>query len=77
MKLFTISDIEECLFISKSKIKYIIKLMGIVKVKNDKHNRFYYNAEQVELIKENNPKNYAENDGFMIYPSKLNNLKLE
>jgi len=51
----TIDDIEQDLFLSKSKIKNIIKNLGIDPIKKDKYNKFYYTDEQVTLIKENNP----------------------
>lgn len=59
--MYLLIEIEEMLFISKSKIKYIIEKMGIVPVKRGSQNQVYYSAEQVELIKENNPAYYTEN----------------
>lgn len=69
--LKTIVEIEEMLFISKSKIKYIIKKMGILPIKRGAQNQVYYSDEQVELIKENNPQNY-EGNNFIIMQSKIN-----
>lgn len=69
--LKTIVEIEEMLFISKSKIKYIIKKMGILPIKRGPQNQVYYSDEQVELIKENNPQNY-EGNNLIIMQSKIN-----
>ena len=57
-----IEDIVELLFISKTKVKYVIKNLGIVPFKRGRQNQVYYSREQVELIKENNPIHYAKND---------------
>jgi len=71
--MYTLTEIEEMIFISKSKIKTIIDKMGIVPVKRGKYNRDYFDLEQIQLIKENNPAYYTEN---MYYknPFKINYL---
>jgi len=69
---YLIVDIEDELFFSKSKIKYVIKNMGILPIYRGKRNELYYSSEQVELIKENDFRNYSKNDGFVLYKSKIN-----
>ena len=73
MTKYSLLDIETTLFLSKSKVKYVIKKMGIIPIEKTNHNKYFYSFEQVELIKENDFRNYAKNDGFVIYNSKINN----
>ncbi len=61
-------DLEEELFMCRSKIKYIINSMGI-KPAGIKGRSFLYNKYQAELIKENNPMNYEK---YIVIESKMN-----
>lgn len=69
---YLLVEIEEKLFLSKSKIKYIIKKMGIVPIKRGRQNQVYYSEYQVELIKENDFRNYTKNEGFVFLESRIN-----
>jgi hypothetical protein len=70
-KQYKIVEIESLAGMSKSKIKEVIKGMGIVPVNRGPQNQVYYSKEQVEIIKENNPRNYIGND-FITFESKIN-----
>ena len=64
----TILELEDEIGMCKNRIKYIIKLMGILpagKIKKE----FLYNEYQIELIKENNYLNYEKN---IVLESKIN-----
>ena len=65
-------EIEDMLFMSKSQIKRIIKNIGIVPVKRGSQRQVYYDLEQIELIKENNPLQYIKENEFIILESKMN-----
>lgn len=67
--LYTFKDIVDITCYSLSKIKVIISKMGIVPVLKKGH-LHYYDFEQVELIKENDNRNYQSD--FIILQSKIN-----
>lgn len=70
-QFYKIVEIEGMIGMSKSKIKKIVKGMGIVPAKRGCQNQVYYNKEQIEIIKENNPRNYTRND-YIVFESKIN-----
>jgi hypothetical protein len=72
MELYSILDICEMLFLSKSKVIYVIKKLGLTPAERKKYNQYFYTKEQVELIKENNPKHYKSYTNYLIFESKAN-----
>jgi len=64
----TIFELEDEIGMCKNRIKYIIKLMGILPAEKLKK-EFLYNQYQIELIKENNFLNYEKN---IVLESKMN-----
>lgn len=70
-KIYSFEDIENQFFISVEQTKRIIDLMGIIpayiRVK-----KYYFSEAQVELIIENNPRNYERKEYIIIKESKMN-----
>ena len=65
---YTLEEIVDITFFSLSKVKYIISKMGITPNKIGKYN--YYTCYQLELIKENDARNYTKK--YIILNSKIN-----
>ena len=70
-KIYSFEDIENQFFISVEQTKRIIDLMGIIpayiRVK-----KYYFSEAQVQLIIENNPRNYEREEFIIVKESKMN-----
>ena len=75
--IYSIDEIEEMSYISKSTIRQRIKDLGLVPQRKNTSKTNYYNEDQIELIKENRYIDYQKYthiiETFYIYESKLNN----
>lgn len=59
--IYTLNEIELMTFKSKSSVRSIIKSLGIKEIKVENKREYFYNIDQIELIKENNREYYEEN----------------
>jgi DNA-binding transcriptional MerR regulator len=74
--IYSIDEISDLIFLSRNTIRERIKLLGLISQRKDSSKTYYYNEEQIELIKENRYIDYQKFthtiETFYIYESKLN-----
>ena len=59
--IYSIDEISDLIFLSRNTIRERIKLLGLVSQRKDSTKTYYFDEEQIELIKENNCLNYESN----------------
>jgi len=59
--IYSIDEISDLIFLSRNTIRERIKLLGLISQRKDSSKTYYFDEEQIELIKENNCLNYESN----------------